>query len=410
MNLEQVSVVIGLDWADRTHVCCLVGRDGVARQTVEVGASAEVFGLWLESVEQRYPEGKILVAIERSEGAVVEMLLSRRRFAVVPVNPVVLHRFRQAFAPSGAKNDPGDAALLGEIVLTHPERFDTMEPSDELLTELSGLVRERRHWVNMRTSLVEQLIAVLKKYYPQALVLLGETIGSPMTLAFLQRWPDLPSAVRAKWSTLERFYRHHHSGREVVLQRRQELLRTARSVSDKESYLRSFRLHMLAIVRQLAAVQTSITQFDESIAALYARAPGHEVIDSLPGAGPVLAPRLWVACAGEGAQPNATSMQLKSGIAPVQQQSGNSNVVRFRWARPHFVHQTWTEFAYHSIKTCAWARDYYHTRTARGDGMGTILRSLAFKWIRIVARLWRDRASYNEAYFLAHRSARIAVA
>jgi transposase len=167
---------------------------------------------------------------------------------------------------------------------------------------------------------------------------------------------------------------------------------------------------MLSIVRQLVAVQASITEYDQLLADLYARAPGHEVIDSLPGAGPVIAPRLWVACAAEGAQPSVSTMQLKSGIAPVQQQSGNSEVVRFRWARPHFLHQTWTEFAYHSIQSSAWAREYYVARTARGRGVGTILRALAFKWIRIVARLWRDRVPYDEAYYLAHRASRIAAA
>ena len=202
MNLEQVSVIVGIDWADRTHLCCLMGKDGESRQTVQVGASAEEFGSWIDAVEQQYPDGKIAAAIERSEGAMVEMLLPRPRWAVVPVNPVVLHRFRQAFAPSGAKNDPGDAALLAEIVRTHPERFAALPPSEELLMELSALVRERRHWVNTRTKFVEQLIAVLKKYYPQALELMGENIGSPMTLEFLQLWPDLASAKKARWSTL----------------------------------------------------------------------------------------------------------------------------------------------------------------------------------------------------------------
>jgi transposase len=410
MNLDQVSVIIGIDWADRTHLCCLLGKDGVARQTVPVGASAEDFGSWIDTVEQQCPDGKIAAAIERSEGAMVEMLLSRPRWVVVPINPVVLHRFRQAFAPSGAKNDPGDAALLAEIVRTHPERFDPLRPADELLTELSALVKERRHWVNTRTRLVEQLIAVLKKYYPQAMELMGETLGSPMTLAFLQHWPDLASARKAKWSTLDRFYRQHHSGRDDVLQRRRALLRVARPVSDREAYVHPYRLHMLAIVRQIIAAQTSIAQFDAMIAERYARAPGHEVIDSLPGAGPVFAPRLWVACAGEGAQPDATTMQLKSGIAPVQQQSGNSKVVRFRWARPHFVHQTWTEFAYHSLPTCAWAHAYYQARKTKGHGEGAILRALAFKWIRIVARLWRDQVPYDERYYLQHCAARLAAA
>jgi hypothetical protein len=410
MKLEQISVVIGIDWADRTHVCCLQSQDGVSRETVQVGASAEAFGSWIETMEQRYPNGSIAVAIERPEGAMVEMLRERLRWVVVPVNPVVLHRFRQAFAPSGAKNDPGDAALLAEILRTHPERFNALPPAQDLGTELAAWVKGRRHWVNTRTKFVEQLIAALKSYFPQALELVGENIGSPMTLEFLERWPDLTAARKAKWSTLERFYRQHHSGRKDVLQRRQALLRSSRPVSEEEAYLRPRRFHMLAIVRQIAAAQTSIAQFDAAIAAQYALAPGREVIDSLPGAGPVLAPRLWVACAGEGPMPDATTMQLKSGIAPVQQQSGNAKVVRFRRARPHFVHQTWTEFAYHSLLGCVWARAYYKARTAKGHSKGAILRALAFKWIRIVARLWKDKVPYDEQYYLQHCAARLAAA
>jgi transposase len=142
MKLDEACVVIGIDWADRTHVCCLMDKDGVSRKTVQVGASAEAFGSWLDEIEGRFGEGTIVVALERTEGAMVEMLLGRPRFAVVPINPVVLHRFRQAFAPSGAKNDPGDAALLAEIVLRHPERFDVLHSTDELQAELTALVRE----------------------------------------------------------------------------------------------------------------------------------------------------------------------------------------------------------------------------------------------------------------------------
>ena len=410
MNLDEVSIVIGIDWADRTHVCCLVDRKVASRQMVQVGASAEAFGAWLDTVEQHYPEGKIVVAVERSEGALVAMLLPRPRMAVVPVNPVVLHRFRQAFVPSGAKDDPGDAALLADIVLTHAEKFAVLRPAAELLAELSALVRERRHWMDAHTKLVEQLIALLKKYYPQALELAGKPVASPMTLAFLRRWPDLPAAQRAQWSTLERFYRQHHSGRAELLQRRRALLRTARPVSEQAAYVGPCRLHLVAIVRQIEAVNASIAEFDAAIAEQYARAPGHAVIDSLPGAGPALAPRLWVACAAEGDQPEATTLQLKSGIAPVQRQSGGSKVVCFRWARPHFLHQTWTEFAYHSIMPCSWARDYYRGRKAKGHSAGAILRGLAFKWIRIVARLWKDQIPYNESLYLERCSARRAAA
>jgi hypothetical protein len=96
MNLEQVSVIVGIDWADRTHLCCLMGKDGESRQTVQVGASAEEFGSWIDAVEQQYPDGKIAAAIERSEGAMVEMPRAARRttLAMRPCSPKSCGRIR----------------------------------------------------------------------------------------------------------------------------------------------------------------------------------------------------------------------------------------------------------------------------------------------------------------------------
>jgi len=411
MKLEQAAVIIGLDWADRTHVCCVYAADATRLQTLEVKAQPEAFGAWLEAVEQAHPGGRIVVAIERPDGAAVQMMRARARWVVVPVNPVVLHRFRQAFTPSGAKDDPGDAALLGEIVLTHPEKFAPLRRPDERLERLEALVRQRRHLVDMRTALVEQLSAVLKAYYPQALELAGSSLSSPMALELLGRWPDLAAAKRARWSTLERFYQRHHCGRDAVLDRRRELLKSARAVSTADSYVAPLRLQMLSIVRQMAAQNASLAEFETAIAAAYAQAPGRDIIDSLPGTGAALGPRLWVACQQVGARPAGSDLALKSGVAPVQQRSGEGlNRVLFRRSRPRFLHQTWVEFAKHSVAKCTWAAAYCAARKNKGHGKSAIHRALAFKWTRIVARLWRDRVCYDERFYLQHQAARLAAA
>ena len=411
MKLESAAVIIGLDWADRTHVCCLYAPQAKRLQTVEVKAEPEAFGAWLDAVEQAHPGGQIVVAIERPDGAAVQMMRARARWVVVPVNPVVLHRFRQAFTPSGAKGDPGDAALLGEIVRTHPEKFTPLPLPDERLERLEALVRQRRHLVDMRTALVEQLSAVLKAYYPQALELAGSSLSSPMALELLERWPDLAVAKRARWSAVQRFYRRHHCGRDAVLKRRGELLKTARAVSTADSYVAPLRLQMLSIVRQMAAQNASLAQFETAIAEAYAQAPGRDIIDSLPGLGEALGPRLWVACQQAGARTTSSDLALKSGVAPVQQRSGEGlNRVLFRRSRPRFLHQTWVEFAKHSVAKCTWAAEYCAQREKKGHGKNAIHRALAFKWTRIVARCWRDRVHYDETLYLHQRTARLAAA
>jgi hypothetical protein len=50
---------------------------------------------------------------------------------VYPVNPESLAKFRKALYPSGAKSDPTDAELLGQMVRQNPGRFRAWVPVDE---------------------------------------------------------------------------------------------------------------------------------------------------------------------------------------------------------------------------------------------------------------------------------------
>ena len=96
----------------------------------------------------------------------------------------------------------------------------------------------------------------------------------------------------------------------------------------------------------------------------------------------------------------AEDLQQLSGIAPVLIRSGKSCTVRRRSACPKFLRQTFHEYADHSRKTSIWAGAYYQMLRDRGMRHHAALRSLAFKWQRILFRCWQSRASYNEVAHL----------
>jgi len=89
-----------------------------------------------------------------------------------------------------------------------------------------------------------------------------------------------------------------------------------------------------------------------------------------------------------------------SGIAPVTERSGKSCRVHWRWACPKFVRQSFHEFAAFSIPWSAWTKAYYFQQRSRGLEHHAAIRSLAFKWIRILYRCWKNRTPYNELLYL----------
>ena len=98
---------------------------------------------------------------------------------------------------------------------------------------------------------------------------------------------------------------------------------------------------------------------------------------------------------------SAAAIQQSSGIAPVTERSSkNQHWVHRRWARPHFVHQSFFEYANQSVLHCPWAKLFLQEQIAKGKKHPTAVRALAFKWQRIMFVCWRDRVAYDETTYL----------
>jgi len=152
-----------------------------------------------------------------------------------------------------------------------------------------------------------------------------------------------------------------------------------------------------ALLKQVLA---GIATYDEKIDSLARAHPDYALMNSFPGAGPALTPRL-IAAMGSQRERYETAHEIEcySGIAPVVASSGQQRWVHWRWACPKFLRQTFHEWALHSIAYSQWAREYYEQQRAKGKRRNTAIRSLAFKWIRILFRCWKECKPYDEAVY-----------
>ena len=115
-----------------------------------------------------------------------------------------------------------------------------------------------------------------------------------------------------------------------------------------------------------------------------------------------MAPRLLAAFGSQRERyQNAAEVQTLSGIAPVTESSGKSSWVHFRFACSKFLRQSFHEWAALSITQSQWARAYYELQRHRGKKHHAAVRALAFKWIRIIYRCWKEQVVYDENVYLA---------
>jgi transposase len=395
-------LVIGLDRSDRKadlhliHTAC--GK--IQKQTVLT--SPEALHHWLFQLRQQHPEDRVAVCLEQPAASLILFLETYSWITLHAINPVTLQKFREAFVTSRAKDDGKDAQYLAELLLTHHDKLTPWRPDDSQTRQLQQLVSHRRAVIDERTGLSNRLKALLKQYFPQALELCGEDLWRPLATAFLLKWPTLQTLQKAKPAAIKTFYHLHGSRSQKLIEQRLALVEKAVPLTDEVAVLQSHTLRVQLICRELNLLHKTIEQFDEKIAAVFKAHEDRHIFQSLPGAGPVLAPRLLASMGSERERfERAANLQRFSGIAPVTKQSGGKRHIHRRYRCPTFFKQSFHEYAKESILHSRWAAAHYWQQRQKGCGHHSAVRSLAFKWQRVIWKCWQSRTAYNEQVYEA---------
>lgn len=399
--MTDYAALIGLDWGDQAHACALQVQGLTAIEKFNLTHSAESLQDWIASLRQRFGGRPIAMALEAKHGPLIHALLQAEFITLYPVNPKTSALYRQAFNPSGAKDDLPDAELLLNLLQVHRDKLTPWHPDDVQTRKLDGLVQARRAAVDLRTQLANSLTTLLKGYYPQALELVGEDVFSPLACAFLLKWPDLISLKAARPTTVRAFYHAHNVRRGEIIEKRLERITQARALTTDDAVVSVSVLTCRLLAEQLANLAHSIKRYEQETKQVFDEHPDAHLFRHLPGAGPALAPRLLAAFGTQRDRyPQADNFLKYSGIAPVTEKSGQRKWVHWRWSAPRFLRQSLVEWANQSIYHSTWAGAFYSRQKARGKQHHAILRSLAFKWIRILWKCWQDRTPYDEARYL----------
>lgn len=395
----EFAAYVGLDWADSKHVISLRCEGNREIEQSEVTHKPEALIEWVSGLLRRFNGKKIAVALEQSRGAVIHALMNYDFLVLYPVNPRMLASYRRAFAISGAKDDPDDATLLMEVVEMHRDKLRAWVPDDEQTRQLALLVEHRRTLVNDQTRLSNRLTSFLKLYYPQALRWAGE-LTTEQACAFLLQWPELELVQAASSAKLRQFYAKHNCRRKELVDKRLEEIRVAQPLTKDRAVIKATAAMVRATVNQLCAVIRTVAELQKQIEELFDNHPDHDVLASFPGAGPVLAPRLLAAMgADRDRYSDAREVQRFSGVAPVTKRSGKTSSVHWRLACPKFVRQSFHEYARLSIQYSPWARAFYERQRECSKGHHTAIRAVAFRWIRIIYRCWKERVPYSEEIY-----------
>jgi transposase len=396
----QFAAKIGLDWADRKHDFCIKPSDFDDFEYGTFEHTPEAIEEWALMLQERFHNEPVAICLELKAGPVVYALLKYSFIVLFPIPPKALAKYREAFTQSGAKDDPTDAYLQVDYLISHPDALKPLIPDNEETRILQRLVEDRRTLVAEKVRLTNRITAALKSYYPQVLQWFDD-IDTQVFCDFIQQWPTLKKAKCARKPTFVKFFKAHRCVRPAVIEKRIEAIKAAIPLTEDDGVIIPFESLTRVMTLQLSQLLVAIHDYDLDIAKRFRKHSDYDIFESLPGAGPVFGPRLLVAFGSKRERfQSADEVNRLSGVAPVLERSGKRCWTHWRYSCPKFLRQTFVEWANQSIRYSFWAREFYDQKRAQGKSHQATLRALAFKWIRIIYSCWKNKTPYDESAYL----------
>ena len=396
LALPEALFFTGIDWAAATHAVCVMDAAGKITAEFTIAHSADGIALLIRRLAGYGDPARIPIAIERPNGRLVDLLLEAGH-PVVPVSPNAIKTWREGEVLSGAKSDAGDAAVIAEYLRLRRHRLQVAVPYSGETQALRTVVRTRSDLVDMRVAATNQLSALLEASWPGANAIFAG-VESPISLAFLTRYPTPASAARLGEKRIAAFCASQgYSGKRPAAELLARL-RSAPAGTADPALTTALGTAILALVAVLRALNTAVRDLDRSAAARLGEHPDGEIFTSLPRSGQVNAAQMlaeWGDCRQAYAGPD--SVAALAGVAPVTRQSGKHRAVEFRWACNKRFRRAVTTFADNSRHASPWAAKVYADARASGKDHPHATRILARAWIRVIWPCWVNGIPYDPA-------------
>src|SRR5215510_8092793 len=197
---DTFAAFVGIDWADVKHDGCLQAAGSTKRECFQLEHTPEAIDAWVTTLRTRFHGHPVAVCLELNKGPLVFALRKYDFLILFPLNPLTLARYREAFTPSRAKDDPTDAALQLELLLAHRAKLQPLHPQSPAMRALAQLVEHRRRVVGDKVWLTNRLTRTLTNYFPHVLQWFQDK-DTVVFCDFLSRWPTLKAVQLARRST-----------------------------------------------------------------------------------------------------------------------------------------------------------------------------------------------------------------
>jgi transposase len=375
----------GIDWAEGHHDVALVDADGTRVAKMRIDTGAKGFGD-LESLlaEHSAAPSSVPVAIETDKNLIVVALLAAGH-TVFAINPRAVARYRERHHQAGGKSDPGDAAVLANILRTDRHEHRAMPEISEAALAVRALARQHQEAIWACQLTVNRLRSVLLEFYPNATAAFP-VLTHKAALEILGAAPTPGVALkltrRRMVTLLQRSGRGNRPGLAdaILTELGHPALRQPPAVED------ALGRAVTGLVSVIKSMEVSIADLESAMTIAFRAHHTARRLTAVPGLGTILGARVLSEIGDDRSRfATADGLRAFAGTAPITRASGRSKSVRTRLVKNKRLADACHWWAFASITKSPGCRVHYDRRRAAGDSHNAALRNLANK---LLGRLW----------------------
>jgi len=378
-------ITCGIDWAEAHHDVALVDEVGTVVARARVGTDVAGFAAIVELIAEHdgSPTGTP-VAIETDKNLLV-VALAGAGFTVYPINPRAVARYRERHGQAGGKSDPGDAAVLANVLRTDRHMHRSLPLISEQALAIKALARQHQEAIWAMNQTISRLRSVLLEFYPQAIKAFPHLKHHAATTV-LAAASSPGAGQKLTRRRVEALF--HRCGRRNDTQLVDQILANLKmpALRQPDRVEVALALTVEGLVATVAAMRASVEQLEAELGREFETHPLAPVLRSAPGLGAILAARVL---AEVGDDPDrfttANGLRAFAGTAPVTRASGRSHYVKARKVRNKRLGDACHWWAFAALTWSPGARAHYDRRRAAGEHHNAALRNLANK---LIARMW----------------------
>jgi transposase len=389
-------IFCGIDWSSRHHDVALVDQDGhrVAKLRIDNTATGFADLMNLFAQHDLRPD-TLKIAIETEHGLLVSMLAAAG-YAIYPINPKSVDRYRDRHHRAHGKSDVADALVLAHLLRTDAHLHRRLAADSTTIRVLQVLTRTHQDLIWSRVQEVNRLKALLSQYFPAALIAFPDlTIRTACVV--LTAAPTPTQAARLTTEELTELLFTAGWGRRHSAASRLAAVFSTEQMRQPEAVERAFGLALTALLETISAMTTAIAGLEAEMDRTLDQHSDAIIYRSQPGLGTILAARILAEFGDDlDRWPDALSRRAYAGTAPITRQSGKKRLVTARFIRNKRLYDAVRAQAFCALHFSPGARAFYDQRRAAGDGHEAALRRLAGKLLGQLHHCLRHRVAYQE--------------